>query len=115
MTDYKIVNGTAYHKETNDYIVNLLEGVRNSPTARVRVCYGDVVTGLDWGERYDVCGYVGRSTGELKVLLLILKTTSLGGGTILDHRIVKLEIKDSSASTYITFYKHPKYHKETQA
>lgn len=115
MTDYKVVNGTSYHKETNDYIVNLLEGARNSPTARVRVYYGDVITGRDWEERYDVCGSVSRSTGECKIPLLIHNVRSSGGCAMLDHCIVKMEVKDSASAKYVTLYKHPKYHKEDVA
>lgn len=43
---------------------------------------------IDWNEQFDVTGYVGRSTGPIKVPLLIHNRRSLGGPAILDHCII---------------------------
>jgi hypothetical protein len=101
---YKVVGGTSYHKETPDEVVRALETARNTGS-RVKLYYGDVKTGRDWHEEYDTVGTVGRSTGEIKIPLLIKTGRSLGGGGILDHCIVK--IKDTRTGHVI--YQNPKY------
>jgi hypothetical protein len=102
---YKIVDGTAYHKETPDAVVNVLENARKS-NARIKLYYGDVVTGRDWNEEYDTVGTIGRSGGGTYKIPLLIKTgRSLGGGSVLDHCIVK--IKDSKTGRVL--YQNPKY------
>jgi hypothetical protein len=108
---YKIKNGTAYHFDTPDEIVTILEEARQSNRSiRLRFCFGDVETGRDWGETYDTTGYIGRSTGTIKIPLLLKKITSLVGGGLLDHCIVRIEKKNNGGS-YREVYLHPKYHK----
>jgi len=58
---------------------------------RIVVDYGDVKTGESWGEQYDIVGYVGRSTGRIKVPLLVFNSRSLGGGAMLDHCILTVK------------------------
>lgn len=109
---YKIKNGTAYHFETPDRIVTILEEARQSSRSiRLRFCFGDLETGKDWEETFDTTGYIGRSTGSIKIPLLLKKITSSGGGSILDHCIVRIEKKVSGGS-YREVYRHPNYHKE---
>lgn len=100
---YKIVNGTAYHIQTPDNLVNLLERIRLSGR-RVRLFYGDVKTGRDWLEEYDTMGVISRSTGEIAVPILIRNKRSLGGSPILDHCIVKVTVDGNPV------YVHPNYH-----
>lgn len=108
---YKIKNGTAYHFQTPDVIVNILEEARQSnKSIRLRFCFGDVETGRDWEEVYDTTGYIGRSTGSIKIPLLLAKITSSGGGGLLDHCIVRIEKKIHGGS-YHEVYRHPNYHK----
>lgn len=108
---YKIKNGTAYHAQTPENIVNILEEARQSNRSiRLRFCFGDVETGRDWGEVNDIAGYIGRSTGAIKIPLLLSKITSSGGGGLLDHCIVRIEKKNNGGS-YREVYRHPKYHK----
>ena len=110
---YKVVNGTAYHESTPDAVVNILEDARNSSRGtRLRFALGDTETGKDWNEIYDVNGYIGRSTGSVKIPLLISKTTSHGGSGILDNCIVKIERKRQGERGYTEVYQHSKYHKE---
>lgn len=109
--NYKIVNDTAYHNETPDKVVEIIEEARLSVrTIRLRFCFGDPETGRDWEEIYDTTGYIGRSTGSIKIPLLIKKITSTGGGGLLDHCIVKIERKVDKK--YVMVYTHPKYHKD---
>ena len=76
---YKIVNGTAYHFETDDKIVAVLESARINRT-RIQIFYGDVITGRDWNESYDTKGYVGRSTGTIQIPILAHNSRSSSGG-----------------------------------
>lgn len=109
---YKIKNGTAYHFDTPENIVNIIEEARQSNRSiRLRFCFGDTETGRDWEEIYDTTGYVGRSTGSIKIPLLIKTVNSSDGGSILDHCIVHIEKKVNNGS-YHEVYRHPKYHKE---
>lgn len=87
--EYKVVDGTSYHKETPKAVIDVLE---NSLKTRKRIVldYGDVKTGKSWGETNDVRGYVGRSTGTIKIPLLVSNSRSHGGGGILDHCILKI-------------------------
>ena len=89
MTQYQIVNGTSYHVETPAAVVQVLERARQNRT-RIHVSFGDVATGLDWLEEWDINGYVGRSMGPVKVPLLVANRRSTGGGAILDHCIVRI-------------------------
>lgn len=105
---YKIVDGTAYQKETPDEVIRVLENARKSGK-KIKIYYGDKETGRDWLEEYDTVGTVGRSTGTYKIPLLIKTSRSTGGGGILDSSIVK--IKDASSG--VVLYKHPKYQQPT--
>ena len=88
---YKVINGTSYHAETSQAVINVLESVRNEPRKRIRVYFGDVATGKCWNEEHDISGYIGRSNGTNKVPLLINNKRSFGGGALLDHCIVKIK------------------------
>ena len=103
-TKYKVVNGTAYHNETIEKIVNVLENVRMN-NSRIILDYGNVETGQSWGERYDIGGTIGRSTGTYKIPLLIKTNRSIGGGAILDNRIVRI----LSSQGKRVLYSHPNY------
>lgn len=103
---YKIVNGIAYHEETNEIIVNVLEHVRHS-RERIIVDYGDVKTGKSWGDSYDITGYIGRSTGTIKIPLLVYNRRSYGGGALLDHCIIKISLSKGKK----VLYQHPNYNK----
>ena len=101
---YKEVNGTAYHVETPDNIIKILEHSRIN-RHRLVFEWGDVKTGQGWGDRYNIRGHVGRSTGKFKIPILIQTRRSSGGSAILDHCIVK--IADSKGGNVV--YKHPDY------
>jgi hypothetical protein len=85
--------------------VDILE---NSRKTRKRICirYGDAKTGRDWGDP-PMCGHVGRSTGRIKIPLLIKTRRSTGGEGILDDAIVR--ITESVGKRVL--YSHPKYRK----
>ena len=67
--------------------------------------YGDTETGQSWRETFDIRGSIGRSTGSIKIPLLIKTSRSLGGGAVLDHCLVKI----TDANTKKILYIHPNY------
>jgi len=97
--------GTWYSPDTPQRVREVLEHARKHDI-RLRLFYGDDVTGLDWMEENDVVGTIGRSTGALKVPLLIHNKCSHGGPAILDDRIVRI----ISTSDKRELYRHPQYH-----
>jgi hypothetical protein len=101
---YKVLNGTYYHIETPDDMVELLEYHRQAGT-RLRFYFGDIKTGRDWGELNDIYGTIDRSTGPCKIPILLHNSRSIGGGAILTHCVVKL-----STSKRKKLYQHPEYH-----
>jgi len=64
---YKIVNGTSYSIGTNDKVIEVLERCKANRT-RIVVDYGNIETKESWN---DVSGYVGRSSGSIKIPLLV--------------------------------------------
>src|SRR5258705_2175792 len=86
---YKVVNGTYYDERTSDNVIASLECARNNGT-RIILEYGDTQTGQGWGDMYDITGTIGRSTGPIKIPLLIHNRQSMGGPAILDHCIVSI-------------------------
>lgn len=99
---YIEASGTYYHYETPESVINILESARFAGN-RVRLFYGDTETGRDWNEENDIMGTIGRSTGEIKIPLLIHNSRSMGASGILDHCIVKITVNG------ITRYEHPTY------
>ncbi|MCK5563674.1 MAG: hypothetical protein KAJ07_00370 [Planctomycetes bacterium] len=104
---YQIVNGTAYCQDTSKEMIAILERLKANQT-RARFHWGDTKTGKDWGDVWGVRGTIGRSTGRIKIPLLIHNSRSLGGGGMLDHCIVKITYANKKDGG--TIYQHPKYH-----
>lgn len=93
-------------QETKKVAKVLSELYRNRE--RVRLFYGSQVSGRDWGEEAHVLGYVRRTTGPKKSLILIWNKRAWGG--IL---IGKCIIKIVRTSDHRVLYEHPKYHQPT--
>ena len=100
-TQYKVVNGTSYNQNTSQNLIDVLEKCRLNKT-RIVIDYGDTDTGISWGEVNDITGYIGRSTGENKVLLLVYNSRSFGGGCIMTDKI--LTIRESKGKKLIYSY-----------
>jgi len=96
--------GTWFDPDTPRELRETLESLRKSGTS-VRLWYGDPDTGKTWLEEHDLVGKVGRSTGILKVPLLVAKGDD-GGGAILTANVLRID----SAKLTKSFYKHPKFH-----
>jgi hypothetical protein len=89
MKKYKTINGTSYDVRTPDEVVAILENARQTRT-RLHVSLGDSESGRDWIEENMVHGVIGRSTGSIKIPLLIHNRRSVGGPGLLDHCIVRI-------------------------
>lgn len=104
MNEYKIVNGTSYRAHTSTEVINILEQCRLDGT-RIVLDYGDPSTGISWGEVYDVTGRVGRSTGNVKVPLLIHNRRSVGGGEISTDKIIGIKTSRGGSVLYSLIFK----------
>lgn len=83
---YKITElGTAYHVDTPDKLVMLMETWRQYNN-RITFHYG--ADGKEWGDK-ESCT-IGRSTGTIKVPLAIKTVRSHGGGAILTHCVARV-------------------------
>jgi len=102
--EYLILNGTYY--DCDPQMAQLLENLRQEQK-RVRFHWGNSKTGEDWGDVYDVTGKIGRSTGEIKIPLLIQTSRSFGGIGILCDSIVKIT---ETTKPKRVIYEHSKYH-----
>lgn len=90
---------------TDPKVVEIIRQYHSS-RKRLRIFYGDSKTGRDWMSEYNVIGTVGRSTGTMKIPLLIASTRSYGGGAISTSSIVRLmDVKNKSE-----LWSHPFYH-----
>jgi hypothetical protein len=90
----RVTSGTCYHQETPDQVIRLLEKLLKSGT-EVRIFYGDTQTGQSWHDEFDVVGRIGRSTGSIKIPLLVTKG-DCGGPGLLDHCIIRIDSHDES-------------------
>ncbi len=91
--------------ETLKVIENVLDILARRKT-RIRVFYGDPVTGLDWCEENHTMGYVGRSIGVNYRHLLMPTKTSESGHIIHTEKIVKI----TAANGGELLYRHKGYH-----
>lgn len=96
---------TWYHPDTPIQVQHLLELLR-CERSKVRVYYGDSDTGVSWLEENDVIGRIGRSTGTLKIPLLIAENED-GGPALLDHCIVCIQRAGQGGGELL--YRHPHF------
>lgn len=102
-SNYKVIEGTSFHKNTPLSVCNILNSIMHNWNQKIRIFYGDTKTGLDWNESYDTFGFIGRSSGEVKIPLIIYSKRSFGGPGILDDCIVRITIDKKDV------YRHPLY------
>jgi hypothetical protein len=89
----------------NTKLLQALESVHGT-RKRIRVFYGDKVTGRSWNEEHDVMGTLSNSTGENACLILVANSRSYSGPAILDDCIVRIDIINEKR----TIYKHSNFH-----
>lgn len=96
--------GTWFDPRTPEKIRRVLENARKGDEV-LRIFYGDTETGRDLLEENDVLGRIGRSTGLLKIPLIVCDGDP-GGSRVTEHRIARIiRARDSKE-----LYRHPKYH-----
>lgn len=101
-----LVNGVQYSTSTPKEVVEIIERCRQSNQAyRLKFQWGDTKTGQDWGDVYDIAGYIGKSTGKKPIPLLIHNSRSHGGGALMENSIVKI----SMAKGGQVLWQHPNY------
>ena len=108
MKNYKTVDGTSYDERTPNEVIRVLELARQS-RQRLHNSLGETDDqrgrlGQDWLDENGY-GYIGRSTGSIKIPLLIHNRRSLGGPGLLDHCIVSIRTSNGRV-----LYQHPAYH-----
>lgn len=101
--------GTWFAEHTPPIVRQHLDYVRVT-RQRVELTYGNQDSGLTFGDDPEL-GYIGRSTGAIKVPLLIHNNRSTGGPAILDHCIIRIR----SARGKHVIYQHPQYHEQPTA
>ena len=97
-----------FNENTCETVKTVLTDCYNKQ-CRIRIWYGDIDTGMSWLEEYDVVGTIGRSSGQAKIPLLIKNSRSVGGGGILCHCIIRIDVISSKR----TIYKHPLFYVPT--
>lgn len=107
--DYRIVNGTYYDPRTPDAVIQILENARrDGTTIHISLGHTDSTNpecGRDWLEEFETTGVIGRSCGPHQVPILLPSKRSRYGGSVLDHRVVRIR----NARTGTILYQHPKY------
>jgi len=106
---YIETDGTFYHEKTPEKVIQVLNRFMHDREVRLKLYYGDPETGVDWGESYDILGYIGRSTGDIKIPILVYNNKCYGGVSILDHCIVKIEHANKRKGGVL--YQHENYHR----
>jgi hypothetical protein len=100
----KTEDGTHYSAEYPDKLIDNLQQYRENGT-RLRFESGDMKTGQSWGDRES--GRIGRSTGTIKIPLVVHNERSMGGGAL--GSIVKVtEAKGGREVWTHSAYKEPK-------
>jgi hypothetical protein len=98
----RLPSGTCYHADTPEIVVAILEACRQN-RCEIRLFYGDTQNGQSWLDEHDVIGCVGRSTGTVKVPLLV-PSGDRGGPALLDHCIIRID------SPHKVLYQHGQFH-----
>lgn len=101
--DSRQARTTYFDPGTPEAVCTVLERYRKSGRT-LRVVLGDPDTGRDWHEEHDVVGRVGRSSGSLKIPLLVSGDESCGPA-LLTRCIVRLIDWETQRELYV----HPNY------
>lgn len=76
--------------QVTDSLIQVLEQCRQYKN-RIRLWYGDIKTGRSWNEEYNIIGTIGRSSGSIKIPLLINNRRSHGGMAILTSCLIRID------------------------
>lgn len=100
-------SGVYYHHDCNEAVIKAIELARERDL-KIRLFYGDTETGRDWLDENDVCGWIGCSTGPIRIPIIKEKHNDDGGPGILERRILRIIMRTPGGSTYEA-YRHPLY------
>lgn len=70
-----------YDAKTPEDLCNIIDNLFTS-RERIVVDYGNTKTKESWNETFDTKGRIGRSTGVVKIPLLVYNSRSYGGGAL---------------------------------
>lgn len=103
-------NGLYFTEGTNQKVMQIIcDILKNRRSNRLRFWFGNAQTGKSWDCEYDVTGYIGKSTGNKPIPLLIHNINSSGGGGLITDCILKIvEVK-----TKRVLYEHEKFNQST--
>jgi hypothetical protein len=88
---YIVTESNTYYSEgTRNDVIDILERARYRGQ-RIKLFYGDIKTGRNWNEEHYTVGTIGKSTGTVKIPLLIATKRSMGGGAILTDCIIAIK------------------------
>jgi hypothetical protein len=100
-------NNTEIFKNVNEKLIHILERCRKNNT-RIRVWYGS--NSKVWLEEYDVIGRINRTTGRIKIPILLNNKRSFSGEELLVHRIVRIDdIKEKKTIYKLDGYEMPNF------
>lgn len=99
MIQYKNINGIDFNINTPDQLANLIIDLYNTKT-RIIVDYGNTETKQSWNEIHDIRGYIGKSTGSIKVPLLVYNKRSYGGTQLLTDCILSIKTTKGNKTLY---------------
>jgi len=88
-----------YNEKTPQAVIQVIDEAYKT-NRRLSIRFGDIETGRDWLDEYDTAGTIGKSTGTIKIPLLIKTNRSLGGGALLDHCILKITDQNTKQVLY---------------
>lgn len=100
-------NRLKVYKNVNKPLIDILLNAYNF-NFRVRIWYGDSETGRSWNDMYDTMGIIRRSTGKIKIPILINNSRSLGGCDVLVGSIIRIDDIEEKR----TLWKVPNFHVE---
>lgn len=106
---YDVANKVFYSPGTNGKIIALIDGYLRAHT-RLRLHYGDVVTGKDWMDEYDVTGRLSTSTGPVRIPIICDNARSSHGTPVLTDCIVRARFANRAHGWKQDLYRHPTYY-----
>ena len=105
--NYRIVNNTYFDYRTPKEVIDVLEYVRINRIP-ITFQYGDFNTGKSFGHFYRSNGHIVRTTGIIKLPVVLRKIDAPSGRGLHDAYIVLI----FESKTGEVLYKHPDYYEE---
>ena len=88
-----------YKIETPDELCIVIDNLLQNKQ-RVVIDYGNTTTKESWNEIHDIKGRIGRSTGVIKIPLLVYNSRSYGGGALSDNCILSIKTTNGGRVVY---------------